>query len=317
MPKSPIIVATPFPDKDGDGIIAFGAANLKLYAAQLDGSKRVIYQPGEPAHTYWPEGYTPPVVAPPPPPPPVFVQVGAEVFGQSPSGNGLAVGLNAGGTLGTAQNAPEGVLTSKDTGYLRLGLLKIKDGKVASGDMLKGLPVGGYVVAYDGATLRSFERIGYDDLPGVLTTDGQTVRFTAAKGPLALEQAVTLDGDHLTYAVKLTNTGAVSLKNLRYMFVIDPDVDPADGGFTTDNRIVDRRTVTGGAGGAILTLASPDSRAAADVRPLAGMPSTDVKTTPKAVGYAHKGDDTLHLLLTLADLAPGASDEFGFTLGVA
>lgn len=300
---------------------------------------------------YWRKGYTPPVPLPtssptsapaplpvplptgpaptmppvllPAPTPPVpastavkAIQQGAEVFLQSSK---LAAGINASGTLGTAGNAPDGILTAKEAGYVRLGIVALRDGKVISGEaMLKGLPVEGYAISYNGNKLTSFERIGLTGIPGKTEVRDGAAVFSGAKGAIAVEQLVRLaaDGDTLAFDVTLRNVGKTALTGLRYMRVIDPDLDVSQDVFGTANKVADRRSATASASGLTLTLASDDPRASANVMPMPAMPSLDLVAALKAAGYSHKGDDTLHLIFDLGTLAAGAETSFSFSLGI-
>lgn len=70
MTQSPIIVAKPFDDRDGDNIINFYKDNLVKYRAELGGAKEVGYKlslSSEGRHVYWPIGYEPKPEAPSPP----------------------------------------------------------------------------------------------------------------------------------------------------------------------------------------------------------------------------------------------------------
>lgn len=231
----------------------------------------------------------------------------------------LAAGLSGSGTLGTEGKAPAGVLTAKEAGYVRLGMVALRDGKVVSGEaMLKGLPVEGYAISYNGNKLTSFERIGLLGIPGETEIRDGAAVFTGTKGAIAVVQLVSLaaDGDTLAFDVTMRNVGKSALTGLRYMRVIDPDLDVSQDVFGTTNKLADGNTATASAFGLTLTLASSDPRAKANVMPMPSMPSLDLVAALKAAEYSHKGDDALHLIFDLGMLAAGAETSFSFSLGI-
>ena len=119
-----------------------------------------------------------PVPAPTPAPAVLVVELGGEVFIQN---DHIAVGVNASGTLSTYKVAPAGFVTVKEVGYLRLGLLRIGDGKALSDEMLKGMPVVGWVVTYDSVSVRNMGVIE-TDMPGKLKAVPNDANVHGEKG---------------------------------------------------------------------------------------------------------------------------------------
>ncbi len=326
----PIKLSAALPDGNNDGKIVSSGTRPYL------GPKGTvwIYKPNLAAFTYWPQGYsesappaspppTPP--APPPPSPPTglaaITQLGNEVFMKSAA---LSAGLNAGGALGTIQNAPAGFPSDSGHGYLRVGLVTIP--QVGADAMLKGTPIEGFVVAYKLGTtphkLVNAPRTGVTDLRGVASTSTEQAYWLGANERVKVRQIVSMsaDGKALTFDVKITNTGTDEISDVRYMRVIDPDQNADSGIFTTVNTITAGNKVRAVASGVTLTLGTDDPRATAAIKAIPTnvvWASDPYAIVPQAVGYTHTGDDTLHLSFALGDLAAGTSTSAVFTLGMA
>ncbi|WP_076071730.1 hypothetical protein [Sphingomonas montana] len=268
---------------------------------------------------YWRKGYAPPsptaIPTPIPSPTARIDYIGAEAFMQS---DRLAVGLNASGTLGTRASAPAGIITDRDSGFLRVGMVAIgaKGEDIAGDAMLKGTPVEAFVVAYQvGAKIVrvvNAERLGPSQMTGEILPEPDRVTWVGDTADLHILQTMTLAGGVLTIDVAIVNASTKTLTDLRYMRLIDPDHDANPDAFKTTNAIVAPAAVSATASGVTLTLSSDDPRARASIQPF-GPPlmldpyKASAWDVPQPVAPGRKADDLLHLTFALGSLASGAT----------
>lgn len=305
MTLSPIIVAEPFDDRDGDGRILFGSANRKKY-----GTSEAIYQGTNAAgeHVYWPKGYTPEVALPPPPPPPPPVEppvvtpadvkaalVNGETFLQNDK---LTVGLNPYGGMGTLKNAPEGFLTDVETGLNRVGLYSPLYDDV----VLQGRAIEGFSLMLNGKRYANMQLTGLTQIGGMAY---EGARWIGSIGGVEIVQHMRLDGDAVDFEIELRNNTIRELPAGHYMRAIDPDQSDKYG---TVNKVTAPGTVECGLdGGGTVTLST--DHPGAFVRAQAYNKAGDVGASAPT---GKKVDEVVQLIMPYASIIPGGATTFRF-----
>lgn len=310
MTLSPIIVAEPFDDRDGDGRIIFGTLNRKKY-----GVSEAFYQGQNAAgeYIYWPKGYTPAVAppppppAPPPPPPPpatpgTATLANGEAFLQSDT---MTVGFNAWGGIGTVNAAPEGFRTDTATGLKRVGLYR----PPLDDAILQGRAIEGFVIEASGARAANMQLTGYSQIKGGFV---DPTRWQGIFNGLRIDQVVTMDSDRLAFAVTLTNRSGKAITGLRYARAFDPDQSDK---YNTTNKV----TAPGAAestlqGGGKIILRTDDVRAFVAVNVYN---KANVIGTTRPVGQSKTADEVVQLVFALGELADGASTTLHMSMAVA
>jgi Ca2+-binding RTX toxin-like protein len=228
-------------------------------------------------------------------------------------GNFLSVGISGLGSYGTANSAPAGFNTAFNEN--QLGMSIDQDGFGVGADpttadfFLPGSPEEGFTVGYNRSGINfnftNAERVGQSELnqqnfanqssgtnlqalwEGVSGSDGnrlevdQTVRFNE-------------DDKFFETTIQLTNVGADTLNNVRYMRSFDPDQDsgiPGGGSTsTTINRIINQPGDGGGDNLAIVSATGPTT----------GVPifflADDVRARVSTFGFSNRDvfANTLH-----------------------
>lgn len=298
MTLSPIIVAEPFDDRDGDGRILFGSANRKKY-----GTSEATYQGTNAAgeHVYWPKGYTPEVALPPPPPTPAIKAelLNGEAFIQSDT---MTVGFNAFGGIGTLYAAPEGFRTDTATGLKRVGLFR----PPLDDAILQGRAIEGFIIEASGKRAANMQLTGFTQIPGSFT---DPTRWQGAFNGLHIDQVVTLDGDRLGFAVTLTNRSGKAITGLRYARCADFDQSDK---YATTNKVTAPGTVECTLdGGGKVTLRTDDVRAFVAVN---AYNKASIVGTTRPVGQSKTADEVVQLVFALGDLADGAAVTLHFEM---
>ncbi|MFN3517942.1 MAG: hypothetical protein ACK4YT_00695 [Sphingomonas sp.] len=300
MTLSPIIVAEPFDDRDGDGRILFGPDNRKKY-----GTSEATYQGTNAAgeHVYWPKGYTPEVAPPPPPPAPAIKAelLNGEAFLQSDT---MTVGFNAYGGIGTLYAAPEGFRTDTATGLKRVGLFR----PPLDDAILQGRAIEGFIIEASGKRAANMQLTGLTQIPGSFT---DPTRWQGAFNGLHIDQAVTLDGDRLGFAMTLTNRSGKTITGLRYARAFDPDQSDK---YATTNKVPAAGTIECTLdGGGKITLRTDDVRASVSV---AAYNTASIIGPTRAVGQSKTADEVMQLVFALGELANGAAVTLQFELAL-
>ncbi len=259
----------------------------------------------------------------------------------------IEAGICASGTLGTAYPAPNGFTPAPPRRALGLRRLDQPGDAVLPGDVGDGFTLSWIGAGEAVRTCTNAERSGEAAINQSLTVQvtrhlsWAVTRWQASTpkfGPgerLEVEQIAWL-GDHevLRFQVTIRNTGAVGLADVRYLRLLDPDLD-ADAStrsaYATRNRIVSQMGSSGAAtveaislrtGNRLgITTADPRTRASRGNH-LRNARATTTGSTPygrwdnpaPADGYGINGDDCIALTTRIGTLAPKATAVINFYL---
>ena len=163
--------------------------------------------------------------------------VGTDVFLQN---HLIEVGVNAGGTYGSASVAPAGYSVTFNTGQISLNVDPGGFGvaPLITGDFaLPGVPEDSITVGFNDGTNHNFtndERVtAVGDQFATTTTDISSGSHLAAltqgsvAGALGFTQTIAFNADDtfITHTVTLTNTSGHDLNDVRFLRSVDPDQD--------------------------------------------------------------------------------------------
>lgn len=305
-----ITIATPLKANSGD-------QNIKLSSARGPFKKGAVIKlcpatDATPAFSYVAKAAacpTPVVVTEPAPAPPAPSILTALSVGEAFAQTDLATfGWNAGGGLGTFNDAPAGYRADLATlGRARVGLFHPPLDDV----LLQGRVIEGFFVTANNLPRRGNLRLtGFAQIPGGFV-DPLTWSGATPEG-IAIDQTAAVSGAALGYTVTLTNRTGKALSGLTYVRSVDPDQSDL---YNTTNKVVAPGVVEAklqGKGGTFF-LGSADPRARIAIAPY--NKSADVGT-PRAVGQSRSADEVLQLVFDLGDLAPGAAVTVRFDMGV-
>ncbi|MFA6545189.1 MAG: immunoglobulin domain-containing protein [Limisphaerales bacterium] len=263
-------------------------------------------------------------------------------------GNFLELGINSGGSFGSKGGVRPagffGTTRRQDIG-MSTDLDGFGVGTVQSFDyFLPGTPYVAWAAGYKIAgapTTGLNSRSGSDGITPVAvvnTSSGTNLSATTTGilgGNLQIVQVISFGVDKTFYMMQigLTNVGAVSLNNVRYMWDVDPDntVD-LGGSFTTVNTITN--TFAAGDGKAVVQARSTGSATSADLvlytidprgvvfrgGPLGAAASAIYDANrwdvPLAKGNTATDDNSIAMTADVGTLAPGQGTIFTFYIGL-
>lgn len=252
-------------------------------------------------------------------------------------GANLGICVNVAGTLGGAQNAPEGFktdLSDPTSKIARVGMMT-KLPKLTREMILRGTVIEGFVLSYtiDGMpkTFKNSLRQGFHDIKGGITADVSTdalmgsiwSALTPVDG-LTISQKMTFkDGDKAVRVdVDILNTSGKTIQTARYARFLDPD---PDGSFNTRNEVVmqEKASIIAGFGKTPnypTFLISFDDRSLASALPFKEGHDLNIHNpkiwTKTLEGPVVSGDTVLIMGWELGDLAPGATTSITYWFGV-
>jgi VCBS repeat-containing protein len=264
---------------------------------------------------------------------------GGEVF---LGGNYIELGISAVGSFGTTGNKPTGFIGTSGTN--KIGMSNDADGFGVGKDLgidyfLPGSPEERWAVGYNGSTTGGYSALSGQSGAALSATsvinesagDTLAAKFTGTVGGvLKVEQthSFKVDGKYFKTVVTLTNVGAASLTDVRFMRSFDPDNTVyKSGSYTTVNKIEstiasDGKAVvsaTSQAGDSYSTSAgstakilffSSDSRA--NVANFGFSNSSPYAMPTQAAGYTNTSDSAIAIMFKGGTLAAGASVTFEY-----
>ncbi len=267
--------------------------NFRIYKATM--ATRLKQLEG---NTYALESYVAPVVTPTPTPEPSTGGTPTNNGGVVAKEGGIAIGLNKSGALWVVKDA---VPAGFPCGASGLGLSIDGSELVAAGAILEGALIG---YRLNGATVIKRQHTAFTGLTG--TFNGLT--WTGTDGTLTIEQRVSLTADRVSFAVTLTNRGALPLADVTYQRSVD--ANPSDNALNTLTIGV-REAVSKPATGPGVAYTSEDPRA------LFGIGSAlDPRSPFVAFHTARSGklDLPICVRFPISTLEPGASATLTFKM---
>lgn len=238
-------------------------------------------------------------------------------------GDYIGLGINPGGCLGTASNAPAGFttdLSEADSRLVRVGLMSKLPGLVKE-IILRGTVIEGWVLAYNDKQVRSVYRNGKRDLVNVPQNTSTETRLSASWGGMTADRVEvfqTMDfaacDKAVTVRVTIVNLSDKDLEDVRYARFLDPDPDAS---FLTRNRIAKPGYVAASPSKApqySVFLGSDDPRAVVAALPFGD--KFDARDTAIWSRSMSSGDTTLALAFNIGRLPAGELARLVFHFGV-
>jgi Ca2+-binding RTX toxin-like protein len=263
----------------------------------------------------------------------MHASVGTDVFLEN---SFLDLGINGGGTLGSDNAAPAGFASDPVDGP-RVGLYGYGVAATLSDAVMPGTPVEGFTVAFNGGNQgTNLTAEGRTDIAGVTTDKSVGANLSAGWAGttgtgLKVDQTLSMapGAQYFTVTVKLTNTTASTMTDVRYLRTVDPDQGhAATGSFETNNVNFGQHLGAHGVAGYVndgtgvygsspLFMFTNDDRAQVSHGGFANDDALASSLYGQAEGLTTLEDSDLNLVWQLGTLAPGKTATITYYEGLS